>query len=343
MPVTVVVGGQFGSEGKGKVAHYLASAQGAVAAVRVGGSNSGHSAVDRTGRLQVLRVLPTAALLDDVVCVLGPGSYIDPALLLDEVARVDLDTNRLIIDKQAFVLTDADVVAERASGLVAAIGSTGSGTGAAVMRRVRREGPATFAANDERLAPFTADTSELLRGYLDAGERVIVEGTQGFGLSLLHSDYWPKATSRDTTAAAAIAEAGLSPLDVDDVVLVFRTFPIRVAGPSGPLGAEELTWSDVAREAGLPDGLVEHTSVSNQVRRVARMDFELVRRSIAVNRPSTIVLNHLDYVAASAATGQYQDVIPFIREFERHTGRATTYLGASAGNLDARSRVLSNA
>jgi adenylosuccinate synthase len=49
MPVTVVVGGQFGSEGKGKVAHFFARSQNASVAVRVGGSNSGHTVVDRSG------------------------------------------------------------------------------------------------------------------------------------------------------------------------------------------------------------------------------------------------------------------------------------------------------
>jgi adenylosuccinate synthase len=77
MAVTVVIGGQYGSEGKGKVAHHIARVQSASAAVRVGGPNSGHSAVDAQGRLVVLRALPTAALLPDVLCVLGPGSYLD--------------------------------------------------------------------------------------------------------------------------------------------------------------------------------------------------------------------------------------------------------------------------
>jgi len=63
---------------------------------------------------------------------------------------------------------------------------------------------------------------------------VIIEGTQGFGLSLLHAADYPYVTSRDTTAAAFVSEAGLSPLDVDDIVLVLRAFPIRVGGNSGP-------------------------------------------------------------------------------------------------------------
>jgi adenylosuccinate synthase len=65
MPVSVVVGGQFGSEGKGKVALELARLRGAAAAIRVGGANSGHTAIDATGKAHVFRHLPTAALLPE--------------------------------------------------------------------------------------------------------------------------------------------------------------------------------------------------------------------------------------------------------------------------------------
>jgi adenylosuccinate synthase len=90
MPVSVVVGGQFGSEGKGKVALELARLRSAVAAVRVGGPNSGHTAIDVTGKTHVFRHLPTAALLPDVTCVIGAGSYVDPEVLLGEIARTNL-------------------------------------------------------------------------------------------------------------------------------------------------------------------------------------------------------------------------------------------------------------
>ena len=71
---------------------------------------------------------------------------------------------------------------------------------------------------------------------MDSGKKVLVEGTQGSGLSVYHSTFYPKATSRDTNAAGFISEVGLSPRLVSEIVLVFRTFPIRVAGvQAGPL------------------------------------------------------------------------------------------------------------
>lgn len=98
MPVTVIVGGQFGSEGKGKVAHALAREKGARLAVRVGGPNSGHTVIDPRGNALVLRQLPTPAILPDTICVLGAGSYIDPEILLHEIEQTGLSSGRLKID-----------------------------------------------------------------------------------------------------------------------------------------------------------------------------------------------------------------------------------------------------
>lgn len=340
MGVTVVVGGQYGSEGKGKVAHHLAKMQSAAAAVRIGGPNSGHSAVDVHGELVVLRALPTAALLPDVLCMLGPGSYVDVEQLLAEVAMLRLPPERVIVDGNAFLVTPEDRCAERQAMLPERIGSTGSGTGAAVQRRVARSGAATLARHDHRLAAYLGDAVVCARQLSEAGARLVIEGTQGFGLSVVHSPHWPNATSRDVTAAAAVAEAGLSPLDVDEVVLVLRAFPIRVAGASGPMGAEELTWEQVAREAGLPAGLVERTSVTAKVRRVSRFDDGIVRRALAVNRPSTVVMNHLDYVdGTAAATGEPTErVMDFVEDIERRIGRRIDLLGFSPTGLTPRIR-----
>jgi adenylosuccinate synthase len=341
MPVTVVVGGQYGSEGKGKVAHHVARVESAAAAVRVGGPNSGHSAVGPDGRIVVLRALPTAALLPDVLCVLGPGSYVDVDVLLDEIALTGLPPERVIVDHNAFLVTEDDRRAELAAKLPERIGSTGSGTGAAVWRRVARAGPATLARFDVRLAPYVGDAVACLHDLCRSNARVIVEGTQGFGLSVLHSEHWPHVTSRDVSAAAAVAEAGLSPLDVDEVVLVLRAFPIRVAGASGPMGAEELTWDQVAREAGLPSGLVERTSVTARIRRVSRFDSAVVRKALAANNPSIVVLNHLDYVdGAAAATGEATErIIAFVGDVEGRIGRRVDLLGFSPVGLTSRSPV----
>jgi len=298
--LSVVVGGQYGSEGKGKVAQYLAVERSATAVVRVGGSNSGHTGFIGDDAVKVLRQLPTAALLPDVLCVLGPGSYIDVDLLLREVDETALDPARLKIDPKAFVITAEDREMEERSGQVGEIGSTASGTGASVLRRVARRRGSQTVADVASLRPFISETTSLLRPLLASGARVIVEGTQGFGLSVLHGPHYPYATSRDTSAAGAVSEAGLSPMDVDEVALVLRTFPIRVGGNSGPL-ANEIDWETIRHESGASRELAEYTSVTGRLRRVARFDPELVRGAIAVNKPSLIVLNHIDYVDAECA------------------------------------------
>jgi adenylosuccinate synthase len=328
MAVSVVVGGQYGSEGKGKVAHYVSHREHASAVVRVGGSNSGHTSVTELGDTQVLRQLPTAALLDEVRCVLGPGSYVDPPILLDEIDRLGLDRERVCVDYRAMVITEADRQAERASSLQARIGSTCSGTGAAVQRRIARQSVEDLALGFPALRDFIGDSTALLRQLLDSGERVVVEGTQGHGLSLLQSAEFPYVTSRDTSAAGAVSEAGLSPLDVDQVVLVIRSFPIRVAGHSGPFGAEEVDWETVAEESGLPATPRELTSVTQRVRRVARFDADLVRRAIQANQPTTIALNHIDYVDAGCSTGEITaKAAAFVEDVEHQIGAPVDVLG----------------
>src|SRR5687768_5831216 len=183
MPVTVIIGGQYGSEGKGKVAHFIARQSEASIVVRTGGPNAGHTVIDTTEEPVVLRQLPTAALIPNVKCFLGPGAYIDPNVLLDEIERTGLDADRLQIDPNAIVITEEDKERERRSGLREAIGSTQSGTGSAVTKRIERQGTSALAKHNQRLRRFIEPVTPILRAELEHGRRVVIEGTQGFGLS----------------------------------------------------------------------------------------------------------------------------------------------------------------
>ena len=328
MPVTVVVGGQFGSEGKGKVAHLLAQETKARIAIRVGGSNSGHTVIDPSGNPIIFRHLPTAAILPDVICVLGAGSYINPDILLAEVFRTGLSPQSLLIDPNAMIVTERELNEERNSSLSQSIGSTLSGTGAAVCRRISRETSVLFAKDEKRLEQFVKPVVPFLRENLEAGQRIIIEGTQGFGLSILHSEYYPYVTSRDTTAAAFVSEAGLSPLDVDDIVLVLRAFPIRVGGNSGPL-PNETDWDSVTTESGQKTLIFEHTSVTRKVRRVGRFNPDIVRQAIMVNQPTRIVLNHLDYIDISCRHKHAltEKAMLFVADVESSIERRIDYIG----------------
>ena len=341
MPVSVVVGGQFGSEGKGKVALEIVRRDPTVAAaVRVGGTNSGHTGVGAEGKTHALRQLPAAAIDRSIQVILPPGSYIDLHILRTELNQLALGPQSIAISPMARVITDEHKQWERTSGLGPAIGSTQSGTGAAVMATTARGAPSfplSIQADEvPELHPYLADTTSVMRTLLDARRRVVIEGTQGFGLSLLQGGYWPKATSRDTTAAGFLAEAGLSPRDVDDVTMVIRCHPIRVAGDSGPLTGET-TWERIAAEAGSSADLREFTTVTRKVRRVGHFDPELVRRAIRVNQPSRIVLNHLDYVDPDVRNKPLTTKArQFVEMVEAGIGRQIDWLGTGPATITSR-------
>jgi adenylosuccinate synthase len=339
MPISIVVGGQFGSEGKGKVALEIVRRDRTVAAaIRVGGTNSGHTGIGIDQKAYALRQLPAAAIDKSVLVILPPGSYIDLGLFESEIERIGLRRELVAVSPMARIITEQHKAWERDAALGDAIGSTQSGTGAAVIAMTAR-GANSFplhsvqAEDVVELQPYLKDTGLIMRDLLDAGKRVVIEGTQGFGLSLLQGGYWPKATSRDTTAAGFLSEAGLSPRDVDDVTMVIRCHPIRVAGDSGPL-KDETTWERIAAEGNLPKDYREFTTVTGRVRRVGQFDPELVRRAIQANQPSRIVLNHLDYVDRSVRGGTLSSkAYSFVEQIEQSIDRQVDWLGTGPANI----------
>ena len=336
MPISIVVGGQYGSEGKGKVAHWLAREQPIRYTIRVGGSNSGHTVVDK-GRRTVLRHLPAPALIDDVIAVIPTGAYLDVDTLLREVEETGLTTDRLLIHPSAVVIDDSMRADEHDAGLIDEIASTGQGIGGAVAQRAMRRPSVTFAGNTNSLRRFIrTDLDCILTDALSRGQRVLIEGTQGFGLSILHGNY-PYATSRDTTAAGALSEAGLSPRDVDCVALVLRAFPIRVGGNSGPLPLET-TWEQIAHNCNADTDLTEYTTVTGRPRRVAEFHDDVVARAIRVNRPDLVFLNHADYFDYSIH--EESSVTPLaarkISELESRLGVKIDYVGSGPSHLITR-------
>jgi len=233
----------------------------------------------------------------------------------------------------AVIITESHRLRERDAQLNASIGSTQTGTGAAVVDRVQRTPTLSFAKDVELLKPYLADSKEYLARTLVRGGRVVIEGTQGFGLSVLHGGHYPYATSRDTTAAGFLAEVGLSPLAVDDIVLVARAFPIRVPGNSGPL-PKEIDWDIVTAESHSAGRLEEVTSVTKKVRRVARFDADIVKAAIQSNLPTRLVLNHADYFDRRGSGGSISRVIEAqIASIEERIGRSVDLIGTSGTHL----------
>lgn len=331
MPVTIVAGGQFGSEGKGKVAHCFAEMQQAEYVVRCGGPNSGHTVVGSDGVPHVFRQLPTATLLDGVNLAIAAGSYINLEVLKNEIEKYGVTPDRLSISPRAVIITPGMLQEER--DLVQRIGSTGSGTGAAVLARIKR-GYVTFAKDIPELGSYICSVEDKLRDSLSGGGRVLIEGTQGVGLSLYHSPYFPHVTSRDTTPACFLSEVGLSPLDVDEIVLVLRAYPIRVAGDSGPL-KRETTWEELSLEGGHSEPLIEYTTVTKRVRRVSYFYPEDVVRALRIVQPTKVVLNHVDYFAAQGSQ-RGEEVKDFVAEIEASIGRSVDYVGCGRSLMLAR-------
>jgi adenylosuccinate synthase len=325
--VTVVVGGQFGSEAKGKVCDFLAPETDL--AVRTGSPNAGHTVVADDGTEWKLQQLPATFANPDCRLVLGAGTLIDPQILAREVELLGC-AGRLTVDPIAGIIEPRHAAAER--DLMRTIGSTGKGVGAATRDRIDRSnnGSARFKfARDVFDGVYRlASAAELSAEAIGRGERVLVEGTQGFGLSLLHGHY-PYVTSRDTTAAAFLAEAGISPLAVSEIVLVIRTYPIRVAGNSGPL-QNEISWQELSARIGRP--VVEHTTVTKKRRRVAEFDLALVERAVSVNQPTQIALQFLNYLfPADEGKRRFDELSRAARahvlELERQLGVPVTLIG----------------
>lgn len=144
MSSVVVIGSQWGDEGKGKIVDYLA--QKADAVVRYsGGSNAGHTVVvnDVTYKL---RLLPSGILYKDKTCILGNGVVIDPQEVLQEIADMKakgVDMSRLLISDRAHIVLPyhkrQDELQEEALG-DAKIGTTKNGIGPCYMDKVARTG-----------------------------------------------------------------------------------------------------------------------------------------------------------------------------------------------------------
>lgn len=303
MSLWVVVGGQYGSEGKGKVSAFITKQENIDICVRCGGPNSGHSFVDENGKNVVLRQLPTGFVNPRTRLLIPAGALIDPLILKKEIESLGLPSERVGIDHKCFIIEEKDREKEQALGLRERLSSTLCGVGAAQSRRVMRGEDARLARDVTGelswISQYLTDVSDEVNSALDHESKVLIEGTQGFGLSLYHSDHYPKTTSRDTTASGFLSEVGVSPRLVTEIVVVFRTFPIRVAGhQAGPL-EHEINWEQLQKESGYPHPIEERTSVTHKVRRVGRFEWEHARRALEINKPTRIAINGLDYLNAS--------------------------------------------
>lgn len=296
-----MVGGQYGSEGKGVIVNKIANDYDVH--VRTGGPNAGHSFY-YNGQPRKMQAIPCGWTNPSAMLVIGRGALVNPEILNSELEWLEKEDpnirSRLLIDYHAGVLDPSFHVEEGGihGEIHERIGSTGEGVGAARMARMARN-PKNFSlmadvAADWGLTNQLADTVSVLNGWVSKDKvNVLLEGTQGSGLSLIHGP-WPFVTSSDTNAAQLAADAGIPPHWVSDVLLVVRAYPIRVAGNSGPL-ENELSWGEMSSRVGRP--VQERTTVTKLIRRVGEWDDDLFKRSVMLNAPTDVALTFADYIS----------------------------------------------
>lgn len=309
--LTVLVGGQYGSEGKGAIAAHVANDYDVH--IRVGSPNAGHT-IYWNGEKHVMQSIPCGWINPDARIVIGRGALLNMKQFMKELVHImqyyPKFLDRLVIDEEAGILDEKFHQQEGGTEgeMHKRIGSTGEGVGPARVARINRD-PHEFRQFKDVAAEYGLErcmyrnTPLLVATWQDNGRNILIEGTQGSGLSLLHS-HWPYCTSIDTNAAGIISEVGIAPSRVTDVLMVIRTYPIRVAGNSGPMGTE-ITWDELNRRiAGLggEDFVTpEKTTVTKKVRRIAEWNDELFEQAKLLNAPTEIALTFADYIDPAIA------------------------------------------
>ena len=335
MPATIVVGLQWGDEGKGKATDLLAESVAVVVRYQ-GGDNAGHTIVLGESVFK-LHLVPSGVLYPHITPVIGNGVVVNPQTLLDEMAMLEsrgVATGRIRVSEAAHVIMPYHVALDGAMEARLAgdeIGTTHRGIGPAYADRAWRVGlrmadlldprvlrsklervlPEKNAvlvqthglepfdlgelvdrATDwgERLRPYIVDTTGLVQAALAQGRHVLLEGAQGTLLDLDQGTY-PYVTSSNPVAGGACTGGGVGPLQVDEVIGVMKAYSTRVG--SGPFPTE-LT-DDTGRH--LLEKGHEFGTTTGRRRRCGWFDAVPLRRVVAVNSATSIMLNKLDILS----------------------------------------------
>ncbi len=326
MAVTLVVGVQWGDEGKGRIVDYLASGAEIVARFG-GGANAGHTV--RVGDTTYkLRIVPSGVLAGVNHCIIGPGTAVSPGQFVEELRALtaaDVDVSRIWLSDLAHLILpyhiEQDKAAERARG-AAAIGTTGNGIGPSYVDRAARRGLRAGDLRDMRkcrdhitqrcgqliregihadaaaivgdlelqaktILPHVRDTVSLLNDALRAGKQVIAEGAQGSLLDVTFGMY-PYVTSSVTVAGGAGAGLGFGPTAVDHVIGVVKAYSTRVGAGPFPTELHDAT-GERLRERG-----AEFGTVTGRARRCGWLDAVALRYAAEINGLSHLAITKLD-------------------------------------------------
>ncbi len=347
MPVTAVIGGQWGDEGKGKVVDLLCQDVDVVARYQ-GGANAGHT-VRADGETFILHQVPSGILHPDVLCILGHGVVLDPVDLTEELATLSrhgiATEGRILISDAAHLVTPFHKAMDRATGHV--IGTTRKGIGPAYTDKARRLGIravdmldtahlAKYVAdrtavgiqqgeiNPEessqlqqevelfldacrQLAPLLGDTFATLHQAVATGKNILVEGAQGTLLDLDMGSF-PFVTSSHPTVGGIATGLGIPSQNIQRLVGVFKAYTTRVG--EGPFPTE------LADEAGrkLQEGGAEFGATTGRERRCGWFDAVAAAYACQVNGFTEVALTKLDvldsFESLQVCTGYELDGAP---------------------------------
>lgn len=337
---------QFGSTGKGLFAGFLAKRIRPDTLVTAWGPNAGHTFIDPAGNKFVNIMVPNGVIAPSVKRVLiGPGSVINPSIMLEELKRYGVPSAQIeiAIHEHATVVGDRHRAEEARYGF--GIGSTMKGVGEAVIDKIRRIPDIRIVARDALDGtPLGAlvVTKERYNALLDEAEIVLLEGAQGFSLSI-NNGFYPYTTSRECTTHQLLSDCAI-PRNCwqsgghhngdtrqqyqTRVYGVARTFPIRVAnrfddkgnqiGWSGPCYPDqsEIKWEDIGREP-------ELTTVTKLPRRIFTFSPIQIQQAVRTNGVDSVFLNFCNYVGAGP------DLDQIIEQIEQ-CGPSVRWLGWGA-------------
>ena len=251
----------------------------------------------------------------------------------------EVSAGRLSIDPQAMIISDDDIKSEAEH--FKNISSTAQGVGVASAHKILGRSEYKdckskhLAKDNDLLKAYIRDAHEIIANAFVQGQHIMLEGTQGTSLSLHHGEY-PHVTSRDTTVSGCLSDAGIAPKSVRRIVLVCRSYPIRVGGPSGDMGLE-VSLEAIANRSGIPLKELEkteRTTTTNRQRRIAEFDWEQFKRSVQLNGPTDIALTFVDYFNINNRDAyRFEQLdeytLRFVEEVERVSGRPVTLLSTA--------------
>lgn len=281
MIVDVVLGLQYGDEGKGKVTHYLANRDNYDYVLRFnGGGNAGHT-IYHNGKKVITHHIPSG-VLHGIPSVIGPNCVVNPKAFFAEVEELEnagIKCRHLIkIAHNCHIVTPEHIESEVKESRV---GTTRTGNGPAYTAKYNRTG--LMAHEVSALKDYVID---FFTEILDKPDiKILAEGAQGFGLDIDFGDY-PFVTSSHVTLGGLLL-CGFPPKSIRHVYGVAKVYETYV-------GAKKFQDYENHNLAKIADVGQEYGATTGRLRKVNYLSEETLYKSIKVNNPTHIVLNKLD-------------------------------------------------